>query len=418
MSDPGTILLVGGKAATVRKAQELGMRVVLIQHRDKLGLGGHDLADATIVADYTDWDVLRPLAEAARAVWDVRAVLSLTEAGLENAARLNDLFGFGGTPHAVIRRLRDKAEMRRHLAERGAATIPFGWAASRDSLAEFGERAGYPFIVKPTDATASFGVLRVDSADAVDAAWARICELRGRRTDRGSTLFTVREFLMEAYVDGPEFSVEAFSFAGRHVVVTITEKLVADGTYAELGHTMPARLAEADSTAITKAVGEFLDAVGLTDGPTHTEVRVGPHGPVVIESHNRVGGDSINDLVEAAFGVDLAGYAVGWPLRLVPELPDTVPAAGAACIRFLHRDAGIVTGVYGLEEVRGHPRVIAASITAATGDEVRALRDNWDRLGYVAVTGPDAGSAAALCEWLAGDIIRIDVLAADRVATA
>ena len=38
--DAGTILLVGGKAGTVQKAQALGLRVVLVQHKSKLGLGG------------------------------------------------------------------------------------------------------------------------------------------------------------------------------------------------------------------------------------------------------------------------------------------------------------------------------------------------------------------------------------------
>jgi biotin carboxylase len=304
--------------------------------------------------------------------------------------------------------------MRKHLATQDAGTIPFGWAAGRDSLLEFGARAGYPFIVKPTDATASFGVLRVDSPGDVDAAWERIRAMLGNRTDRGSTLFTVREFLMEAYVDGPEFSVESFSFDGRHVTVAITEKLVAPGLYTELGHTMPARLDAVAASAITDAVGRFLDAIGLTDGPTHTEVRVGPDGPVVIESHNRVGGDLINELTEAATGVDMAGLAVGWPLRLVPELPSTVTAKAGACIRFLHRDTGVVAAVSGLDEVRAHPDVIAASITAAPGDAVRALRDNWDRLGYVAVSGPSAESAAALCESLISDVIRIDVVAEPR----
>jgi biotin carboxylase len=306
--------------------------------------------------------------------------------------------------------------MRKHLAGQACGTIPFGWAADRESLVAFGARAGYPFIVKPTDATASFGVLRVGSPDGVDEAWERIRAMLGNRTDRGSTLFTVREFLMEAYVDGPEFSVESFSFAGRHVPVAITEKLVAPGLYAELGHTMPARVDPAVAASITDAVVTFLDAIGLADGPAHTEVRVGRDGPVVIESHNRVGGDLINELAEAATGVDLAGLAVGWPLRLVPELPDVVPAKAAACIRFLHREAGVVAAVSGLAEVRAHPDVLAASITAGPGDAVRTLRDNWDRLGYVAVTGPSAGAAVDLCESLIREVIRIDVVAEPREA--
>jgi hypothetical protein len=52
--------------------------------------------------------------------------------------------------------------------------------------------------------------------------------------------------------------------------------------------------------------------------------------------------------------------------------------------------------------------VLAARVTAKPGDRVRALRDNWDRLGFVAVRADDTDSAVAECERLIGDI-RIDI---------
>jgi len=404
------LMLVGGNADAVRKAQSLGQQVVLIQHRDKLALGGHDLAEVTVVADYTDWSVLRPLAITLREVYGVTAVTSLTEAGVENAARLNDLFGFGGTSHEVISRMRDKATMRAHLDAVGASTIAHAVVTDADSMRAFGAAHGYPFIVKPTNATASFGVRRVDGPDGIDEAYAQVNAMRGEKTDRGSTLFTVREFLMEQYVDGPEFSVEAFSFAGRHVIVSVTEKMLGDGHCAELGHTVPARIPAATRAEIATAVRVFLDAIGLTDGATHTEVRLGAHGPAIIETHNRVGGDYINELVASAYGVDLITYGVAWPMRLIEELPDEVRAVGGACVRFLHSEvAGTVTGVSGVDEVRQLPEVLTATISAKPGDEVRPLRDNWDRLGMVAVSGTDAPSAVARCEAIIRDDITITV---------
>ncbi|AWZ05908.1 MULTISPECIES: ATP-grasp domain-containing protein [unclassified Streptomyces] len=412
-----TMLLVGGTDQHLERAKALGVRVVLIQHPDKINAFQTGLADALLMVDYTDWATVRPLAEAAREVWGFDAVVSLTEGGLDTAARLREHFGFPGTRPEVSRRLRDKHLMRRHLAEHGTSAMHWGRVTDRASLEDFGGRAGFPFIVKPTDATASFGLIRVAGAGDLDAVWERIEELRGRRTDRGSTLFTVREFLMESYLDGPEFSVEAFSFGGRHVVVAVTEKLVDDTHFAELGHALPARLAPDAHARVTAAVAEFLDTMGVSDGPSHTELRLGSRGPVVIESHNRVGGGHINELVEAAYGIDLIAYGVAWPMGLVEELAGPPAARAGACTRFVLRDPGTVTAVSGVAEVAARADVLAVEVSVRPGDTVRPLRDNWDRLGFAAVTAADTDAAIALCERLTGGI-RIDVTAHENTAPA
>lgn len=411
-----TMLLVGGTDQHLERATALGVRVVLLQHPDKINPFQTGLADVLLMVDYTDWDTVRPLAEAAREVWGFDVIVSLTEGGLDMAARLNDHFGFPGTRPEVSRRMRDKYLMRRHLAEHGRLSIHWDRVTDRASLEAFALKAGFPFIVKPTDATASFGLIRVGGAEDLEAAWERIEELRGRRTDRGSTLFTVSEFLMESYLDGPEFSVEGFSFDGRHVVVAVTEKLVDDTHFAELGHALPARLTPQAYAQVTTAVADFLDTMGITDGPSHTELRLTSRGPVVIESHNRVGGGHINELVEAAFGIDLLGYGVAWPLGLVEELTEPPMARAGACTRFVLRDPGTVTAVSGVEEVAARPDVLAVEVSVRPGDEVRPLRDNWDRLGFAAVTAADTDAAIALCERLTSQI-RIDVAPVAAVAT-
>ncbi|MDG4860910.1 carboxylase, partial [Streptomyces sp. T-3] len=80
-----------------------------------------------------------------------------------------------------------------------------------------------------------------------------------------------------------------------------------------------------------------------------------------------------------------------------------------AGVRFLVRDPGIVTAVKGLEDVAAHPDVLAAEVSVRPGDVVRPLRDNWDRLGHVAVRAADTDSAVQLCERLAAEDIRIDL---------
>jgi biotin carboxylase len=363
--------------------------------------------------DYTDWSLVEPLVRELRRAPGFAVALSLTEAGLEGAGRINDMYGLGGTGYETARRLRDKWVMRRHLAGRDPAAVGATLLEERDGLAAFGSRHGYPFVVKPTDGTASFGVFRVDGPQDVERVWDAVTRLRGSRTDRGSTLFAIEDFLMEEYVDGPELSVESFSFAGRHVVVTVTEKFVDPVHFAETGHAVPARLPASQEEQVRGAVARFLDLIGIRDGVCHTEVRIGPLGPAVIEGHNRIAGDAIPALVRGAYGIDLTTYALGWPFGLVPELPDRPQAHAGASTRVLVGTPGRVESVEGVEEALALEDVLVVRLNVAPGDPVRPLRDNWDRLGLVAVTGPDATSAIRRGAQVAEEVVRIRVTGDD-----
>lgn len=413
MNPDSTVLIVGATDETVRKAKELGLSVLLLQHPTKVSPEQEELADVLRVVDYTDWAAVEPVARELREEPGFRVAISITEPGLENAGRVNDLFGLGGTGYQVTRRFRDKLAMRLHLAERDPSAVTAAPLLRRGDLDSFGAVHGYPFIVKPTDATASIGVFRVGGPEDAEQVWATVEGLRGTRTDRISTMYLLQDFLMEEYVEGPEFSVEAFSFAGRHVVVAITEKFVHADRFAELGHAVPARLEEPEQEQIRASVSRFLDLMGLRDGVSHTELRIGVRGPVIIESHNRVAGDAIPELVRGAYGIDLTEYALGWPFGLVAELPDRPEAHAGASVRFLVSEPGRVESVEGAGDAAAQDGVLAVRITAKPGDTVHSLRDNWDRLGLVAVTGPDTTAAIRRGAEVIDDTIRIRVAGED-----
>jgi ATP-grasp domain/L-amino acid ligase C-terminal domain 2/ATP-grasp N-terminal domain len=403
MKPEQTLLIVGGKSKIVEKAKGLGLDVVLFQAKGQFRPDQQELADAAVLVDYTDWSALGPLARGAHEAWRFPAVLSLTEPGLDPAARVNDMLGLGGTSYDVSHRFTDKWLMRRHLESVGAPTLPAALASGEDSLRAFGREHGYPFIVKPTTLTASLGVFRVEDEAAIDDVWRRVCELRASGALQWADFFTIGEFMMEPYVPGPEYSVEGFSFAGRHVALAVTEKHTA-GAFVEVGHALPAPLDRELEDAIVEAATTFLDAIGFRDGPTHTEVKVGPDGPIVLESHNRVGGDRINELVHSAYGIDMDTYAIGWPFRLVEELRERPEPKCAAATVFFFGESGRVKAIEGADEVRSHPDVVVLDVNVAVDGVVAPVRGNWDRAGQVLATGPDARAALRTCEQLVAGI--------------
>ncbi len=67
-----------------------------------------------------------------------------------------------------------------------------------------------------------------------------------------------------------------------------------------------------------------------------------------------------------------------------------------------------------MEELRAHPDVLAVDIAARRGSVLRAARDNWDRLGLIAVTGPDTDKAVLLCEELVATGLTVRMEGEDR----
>ncbi|OEJ97210.1 hypothetical protein J116_024895 [Streptomyces thermolilacinus SPC6] len=391
------VLIVGGRIENVRKAKEQGLGVVYLQQPSQFTPEHAALVDAALLVDYTDWSVTEPLVAAAHRAYGFTSVVTTTEAGVEPAGRISDLLGLGGVSHEVARLLRDKLSMRRHLAVAApSVSVAAEEVTDRESLAAFGAAHGYPFIVKPVDGIGSLGLQLVESADQIGRAWETITRLRGS-DHQFARFFPIERFLMEEYVSGPELSVEAFTFAGRHVVVAVTEKLTYDN-FVELGHVVPARIGPADEAAVVACVTAFLDAVGVVSGPSHTEVRLSEHGPRVIESHNRPGGDRIRDLVEEAYGFDIERYTVAWPGGGLPALEERPAPLRAAATRFLAAEPGTVTAVEGLEAARAMDGVVDVDLSVAEGGLVRPLRSSFDRLGQVIAVAPDADAAVALCE--------------------
>jgi hypothetical protein len=131
--------------------------------------------------------------------------------------------------------------------------------------------------------------------------------------------------LAERFHEGPQYSVEAFSQAAEHAVVAITRKYSDRESMVELGHVLPAPLNDDTQATIRDYVVRMLDALGVEFGPTNTEIVLAADGPRIIETHLRVGGDDIFDLVKDATGVDLVDLQVRQPSAGCPSSSASAP---------------------------------------------------------------------------------------------
>ncbi|MEU2354743.1 ATP-grasp domain-containing protein [Streptomyces misionensis] len=311
-------------------------------------------------------------------------------------AAIAEALGLPAHSRETVKLAHDKAAMRAWLREKGIDGAAAARVEDLDELRAFVRRHGLPCIVKPVTNAGSAGVSKVTSEDALERAWERAAG-----SGPGSAHSGV---LVEEFFDGPQFSVEAFSEGGEHQVVGITRKYSDPATFVELGHVSPADLPGEQRRDIESYVKRIIEAIGVCDGPTHTEVVLTSRGPRLIETHVRMGGDKITDLTLDATGVDIDDCAVRQALgeRVLPGLRAALDApdrpTSPSSIWFASVDsAGVLEAVVGTDEAAAVPGVTEVSVLAEPGTTIGTLADSESRLAYArarADTADDALKAA------------------------
>ncbi len=153
-----------------------------------------------------------------------------------------------------------------------------------------------PLIVKPTDRSGSLAVTKVTRWEELKPAVGKALEVS-----------LAHEALVEEYIEGREISVEMISCRGVHYALQITDKVTTGAPhFVELAHHQPSDLPAEMQKRIFEITRRALDALGLTNGASHSEYRITKEGRIVVmEIGGRMGGDFIgSDLVKLSTGYD------------------------------------------------------------------------------------------------------------------
>ena len=169
----------------------------------------------------------------------------------------------------------------------------------------------FPLIIKPADSHSSRGVYRVTDSDEL---------LKYEKESRSFS--SDGSLILEEFIEGPEFSVEALTWKGVTTIIQFTEKIITPyPRTVELGHFQPADLTDKQKTIITKIVNDAIIALGIENAATHTELKLSKLGPFIIEIGARLGGDYIASyLTIASTGVNMDKAAIEIALGGIPDL--------------------------------------------------------------------------------------------------
>jgi biotin carboxylase len=197
--------------------------------------------------------------------------------------------------------------------------------------------------------------------------------------------------LVEELVPGREVTVNAFSSGGHFHPLTVTDRLTAalPAFGVALTHAWPSELEPAQIGAVVEAASAAARAVGIENGPSYTQVLVGPDGPRVGELAARLGGGHDAELCRVALGVDLNGAALSAALgeEVPPASLAPVAKVGGACVRFLVAPPGELREVTGVQEAFALEGIRGIRIYRRPGHRFGGFRRGADRAGAVLAVG-------------------------------
>ena len=315
----------------------------------------------------------------------VVAVVPGKEYAVATAAALSEALGLEGPgPHAADA-CTDKLVLRAACALHGLASPRFSPAASADDIRRF--YRGRPMVLKPANRQASVGVIRIDDVGLAEAAWQEVTAATEGPARVPSRPLAWR-YIVEEYVEGADVSVETLLARGRVRFRNITLKdTPSDRYFPSLGHTVPAPLDAAVQQALLAAVDRALDAIGARTGLFHSDWKLGPNGPVILECAARLPGDRVPELILHAYGCNLGDALTRVAAGEDVDLP--THATRAAGIHWFTPDEGRLLEIEGVATLEHNAGVISYGFDVEPGEEVVAATDSWRRAGHVAVAADD-----------------------------
>lgn len=330
---------------------------------------------------------------AANLEYPFSGVVATDDASVELASCIARALHLPHNPPQSARFTRRKDLSRQALAAAGVPVPEFRIIDLQQPILTQLDRLAYPCVIKPLSLSASRGVIRVDDADALCAACARIERILAVETVHGG--FAATHLLIETFVSGPEIALEGLLRGGRLSVLAVFDKPdpLEGPFFEETYYITPSRHDENVKTRVIRRVEEACQALGLREGPVHAEVRISEGEGVIIEVASRTIGGDCARLLRFGTGQTLEdlviSHAVGNPLPVIPQ----EGAAGVLMIPI--PEAGILRRIEGITRARAVPWVDDILIGIREGYELVPLPEGAAYLGFIFAHAPTPAAAEA-----------------------
>jgi hypothetical protein len=258
-----------------------------------------------------------------------------------------------------------------------------------------------PLVVKPADSMGARGCRLAKSPADLEAAIA--AALPHSRSGRA---------IVEEYMEGPEFSIDAIVVDGRITIRGIADRYIAFSPYfVELGHTMPSSYGREIVDEVCRVFCAGVRALGITRGAAKGDMKWCPErgGAMVGEIAARLSGGYMSGWTYPyASGIEVTREALEVAAGLSPS-PAASDRGWVSAEKAFISIPGRVAAVLGLRAAEASPYVKNVFTRVAPGETCVFPSNNVEKCGNVIAQAPDRSSAEAAAEAaIAGILVRLE----------
>ncbi len=224
-------------------------------------------------------------------------IVALDEFDMETAATLREHLRIPGMGLTTMRYFRDKLAMRMRALERNLRVPDFVPVVNHGDIRYYLEHVPGPWVLKPRQEASAIGIKKIHGAEEL---WPILDQLGDKQSS----------FLLERFVPGEVYHVDSIVSENEVVFANVSKygkppMNVAQGGGIFTTFTVP-RGSAADAN-LREINGNIIGALGLVRGVAHAEfIEAQADGNFYfLECAARVGGAYINEMVEAATGINL-----------------------------------------------------------------------------------------------------------------
>ena len=300
-----SILILGAgtmQRPAILAAKKLGLEVYVIDANPQAPCIQD--ADHFEQIDLKNRDEISSYAQSLAGCMNLKAVFTAGTDFSANVAYASEKCGFAGHSYAAAVNASDKALMRQCFRN-GRVPSPHFILIEKKYLkntltTQVVNGLKFPYVVKPVDNMGARGCRMVRNQDELFAAVDEA--LKYSRSGRA---------LLEEYLEGPEFSIDALMYDGTFTVTGFADRhIYFEPYFVELGHTMPTNISYQQYVELVKAFAQGAKSLGLSRGAAKADIKWTKKGPVIGEIAARLSG----------------GYMSGWTFPYSSDLDLTEQA--------------------------------------------------------------------------------------------
>jgi biotin carboxylase len=224
-------------------------------------------------------------------------IVALDEYDMETASTLREHLRIPGMGLTTMRYFRDKLAMRMKALDRGVRVPDFVPVFNQDDVRFYLDHVPGPWVLKPRQEASAIGIKKIHAAAEL---WPVLDQLGDKRSG----------YLLERFVPGDVYHVDSVVSESEVVFANISKygkppMNVAQGGGIFTTHGVP-RGTDADA-ALRASNKDLIATLGLVRGVAHAEFiqAYSDRHYYFLECAARVGGAYINEMVEAATGLNL-----------------------------------------------------------------------------------------------------------------